>query len=290
MCLAESSFRSETVDGGTAVAKSLLNGAAKRETDAIEVARDTGLMLAELFADFGKGLFLGVVQAQALVIARIEGGESGLQRADEKCDVAFAMRVGRLDRDRSGQMRSAGVRILVVERLEAAVFADRINVPLGQHGAKPGLERAAAVEITEKRVFPAGAFRKSIEFGEEGVGEFASLRGGGAASKNSRRCGTQIAAILRDEMLPRGFRILETGSGERKIFEMQGAEILVELFLGETAAGEAFLSTALKGGRKTFSRQPPTRGVRLGIEPLGRGGGSCASVNLAKASGSGLGG
>src|SRR5690242_12125215 len=198
------------------------------------------------------------------------------------------MRVGRLDGDRSGQMRSAGVRILIVEGFEAAVFADGVDVTLGQHGAKPGFERAAAVEITEKGVFPAGAFRKSIEFGEEGVGEFASLRGGGAAAENSGRGGAQIAAILRDEMLPSGFRILEAGSGERKVFEMQGAEILLELFLRETATGEPFLSTALKGGRKPFSRQRPTRGVRLGIEPLGRGGGSCASVNLANASGSGL--
>jgi hypothetical protein len=258
LCFAESGLRGETVDGGAAIAKSVLNGAAKGETDAIEIARDTGFMLAELFADFGEGLFLGVVQAQALVIAGIEGGESGLQRANEKCDVAFAMRVGGLDADWRGQMRSAGVRILVVERFEAAALSNGVNVPLRQHGAKPGFERAATVEVTEKRAFAAGAFRKSIEFGEEGVGEFASFRGGGAAAENSGCGGPQIAAIRGDEMLPSGFGIFEAGSGECKIFEMQGAEIVIELFLSETAAGEPFLGTALEGGRKTLLRQPPT--------------------------------
>ena len=48
-------------------------------------------MFTEMLANFGKGLLLCVIKAQTLFIAGIESGESGVQSADEKGDVAIAM-------------------------------------------------------------------------------------------------------------------------------------------------------------------------------------------------------
>jgi hypothetical protein len=81
--VAEAEFSGETVGGGTAVAKSFLDRAAKRETDAIEIARDTGFVFGQLLADFGESLLLGIVKAKALLITGIESGDGGLQGTDK---------------------------------------------------------------------------------------------------------------------------------------------------------------------------------------------------------------
>ncbi len=53
---------------------------------------------------------------------------------------------------------------------------------------------------------------------------------------------------------------------------MQGAEILVDFFWGEVAAGEPFLRAALEGSRKSLARESPARGFRLREEPVELGG------------------
>lgn len=123
-------------------------------------------MFAELFADFGESLFLGVVQAQPLLVARIEACERGLQGADEKRVVTFAVRIG----DGSGNARhilkSGTFWLVAIERFKAAASADAINVTLSENGAKPGFQRAAAVEITEEGALAAMAIFEAIEFRE----------------------------------------------------------------------------------------------------------------------------
>ena len=93
--LAEAEFGGKTVDRGATVAKSFFDGAAKRETDTIQIARDAGFVLAELSADFGQRLLLRVIKAQTLLIARIECGDSRLQCTNEKSGVAGAIGIGR---------------------------------------------------------------------------------------------------------------------------------------------------------------------------------------------------
>jgi hypothetical protein len=179
--IAEAKFGSEAVDGGTTVAKSFFDGAPENEADAIEIARDAGFVLAELSADFGEGLLVRVIQTQALFIAGIESGESGLQRADEKGAVAFTIGIGRLNgngvREFLDGLRAGRFCLIVFEGFEAAPCADGIDVALSQNSAKPSLERAAPVEITEERAFAASAVGEAVEFSKEGIGEFAGVRG-----------------------------------------------------------------------------------------------------------------
>ena len=59
--------------------------------DAVQIARDAGFVFAELAADLGEGLLIGVIQAEALGVARVEKRERGVQRAGEQGDVAFAV-------------------------------------------------------------------------------------------------------------------------------------------------------------------------------------------------------
>ena len=170
MRFAEAEFGGETIGGGAAVAQSFFDGAAKGEADAIEVARDAGFVFGELPADFGEGLLLGIIEAKALLIAGIESGKGCLQSADEKSGVAFAMRIGGLNRNglRNFVRRMPIGRfcVAIIERFKAAAGADGVNVSLGENGAKPGLERAAAVEITEERTLAARAICKAVEFSE----------------------------------------------------------------------------------------------------------------------------
>jgi hypothetical protein len=76
--VAEGAFGRETVGGRAACAENFFDGTTECEADAIEIARDAGLVFRELTADFCEGLLFGVVEAEALFVARIEGVKSGL--------------------------------------------------------------------------------------------------------------------------------------------------------------------------------------------------------------------
>src|SRR5271163_4156832 len=133
-------------------------------------------MLADLPADLGEGLFFGIVKAEALFIARIESRESGLQGAHKKRGVPFAIGISRLNGNGGRNFMRGGFCLVVIEGFEAAPRTDGVNVTLGENGAKPGFERAAAVEVTEKRALATGALREPIEFGEKRVSEIAGFR------------------------------------------------------------------------------------------------------------------
>src|ERR1700685_4233094 len=49
---------------------------------------------AEFAADGGERLLVGVVEAEALAVARIERVESSVERVGEQCEVTRAMRIG----------------------------------------------------------------------------------------------------------------------------------------------------------------------------------------------------
>ena len=164
MRVAEARISGGAIGCGTAIAKSLFDGAAQSETNAIQIARDAGLMLTEMLANFGESLLLGVVQAQTLFIARIKACESSLQCSDEKRVVALAVRVSDRSRNaRQNLLSSAALAIIAIKRFEAAAGADGIDVALSENGAEPGFQRAAAVEIAEKGTFAAVAIFEAIE-------------------------------------------------------------------------------------------------------------------------------
>ncbi len=270
--VAESVIRGRAISGGTAMAKSFFDSAAQDEANAVQIARDAGLMLAELPANFGESLLLGVVQTQTLFIARIESRESRVQRADDKRDVALAVRVSGRSGNTHQILSSAALRLIAIERFEAATGADGINVALGENGAEPGFQRAAAMEIAEEGAFAAVALLQPVEFGKERIREFRSLRRSGAAAQNRSSGGAQIAAIGAEEMLPRGFAIFDASGGKSQILEVQRGEIILEFLRGQTSACQDLLRAALERRGKACLREIPARGFGLGVEPFEFGG------------------
>jgi hypothetical protein len=142
-----------------------LDRGAEFAADAIEIARDAGFVFAEFAADVREGLLVGVIEAEALAVARVEGVERFVEGVGEKREIAGAMGVGGGVVGRVGE-RGGGVngsdafpkwnsvvgrirRGLIFDLDEAARRAHGIDVALCEHGAEPGFERAAAVEIAE---------------------------------------------------------------------------------------------------------------------------------------------
>jgi hypothetical protein len=83
-------------------AQSGLDGGAQFAADAIEIARDARFVFAEFAADVGEGLLVGVVEAEALAVARIERVEGFVEGVGEECEIARAVGVG------SGVVRRVG--------------------------------------------------------------------------------------------------------------------------------------------------------------------------------------
>jgi hypothetical protein len=268
--VAEAEFGGKAVGGRTAVAKRFFNRAAKRNTDAIEIAGNTGFVFRELAANLGESLLFGIVQTQALSIARVERGDGGLQGADKESGVAFAMRVSGLHGSGVGnflkRVSVRRLRVIGIERLKATAGANCVDVALGENGTEPGSEGAAAVEIAKEGAFSARAVRKSVEFSEERIRQIAGFRRCRAAAENGGSGSAKIGSVGADEMVPRGLAIFHAGGGEGEIFQMEGGEILVDFFGSEVSADQPFLRTALERGRESFEGQTPAVCLGLGVK------------------------
>ena len=68
------------IRGEAARAQQSFDSGAQRAADALQVARDTGFVFAELAAYFREGELIRVIEPQAFAVAGIEHVESGLQR------------------------------------------------------------------------------------------------------------------------------------------------------------------------------------------------------------------
>jgi hypothetical protein len=136
-------------------------------------------------------------------------------------------------------------------------------VALRENRAEPGLQRTAPVKIAEQRAFAAGAVHKPVELGKEGVGEIAGRRRTGAAPKNSCGSRAQIAAILADKVFPGRFAVFKASGGQGEIFDMQGSEVVIQLFRRGRFRGEALFGAAVKSSREFFGRKTPTVGPGL---------------------------
>src|SRR5258708_31266916 len=142
-----------------AFAKGLLSVLTQVGGGALEIGRNAGFVLAQFAADLRQGLLRGVVQTQALFVARVEKTESAFQGAVEEGDEFGSMRIP--ERLRTGAAYVArcgklcrgqrGVAVRAVEIGEATARADGGDVPLSEDRAQPRLERASPAKITAQR-------------------------------------------------------------------------------------------------------------------------------------------
>ena len=153
LLFAEAGLQREAVHGGAAPAQRRFDIATKIAADAVEIAGDAGLVFTEGAADFGESLLLGVVKAKPLTVASIEGSQGKIESSSEQSYVARTVRVGeRLAARGDGMdLRYALRAIVVIEFGESPVGANGVDMALGEDGAEPSLQGAAAVEIAEER-------------------------------------------------------------------------------------------------------------------------------------------
>ncbi len=154
------------------LAQGFFHVAAQLVPDALEVARDAGLVFSQGAADLGESLLLGVIQTQALMVAGMEQAQGDCQHAREQGNVALAMRVGRKweVRDAGWDLRRpVSTGILAVELGKAAAGADGVHVALRENGAQPSPERAAPMEISKQGEVAAFSFAQAIQVCEEGI-------------------------------------------------------------------------------------------------------------------------
>jgi len=98
-----------------------------------------------------------------------------------------------------------------------------VNVALGERGAKPAHERAAAGVAGERRTANARALGEAEELGVEGVGEiFAERRGAGDGDGGLAQWGAEAS----EELLPGGFAAEGAGLGESEIGDLERAKKL----------------------------------------------------------------
>jgi hypothetical protein len=156
--------------------------------------------------------------------------------------------------------------VAVIERFETAAGADGVDVALGENGAEPGLERAAAVKIAEEGALAARTIGETVKLGKERVGKFAGFGGSGASTENGGSSGAKVGAIGGDEIFPRGLAIFHASGGQGQILKMKRGEIFVEFFGRETPASEAFLRAAFEGRSESIEREPPAITLRFFVK------------------------
>src|ERR1700682_3424415 len=182
------------------------------------------------------------------------------------------MRIAGLHPRSEQRLRPFIASFALAKLLEAPARADGINVPLGKNGAEPGLQRTASMEVTEKRPFRALAARQTVQLRKKGIRKITGIRGTRFAAKNRSGGGSQVSAILIEKMLPGHLASFGAGGGQGQIFEMQRAQIVLELLRCHRSGCQGLLCAALERGRKSFPRNSPAACLRLGVEPLQKGG------------------
>ena len=224
---------------------------AKDAANAIEVAGDAGFVFAQSAANGGESVILEVVGTKALRVARIKASERGLEGATEEGLVAIAMRVcGRSGGDQLGN-GIFGLR-LAIDINKAAGGADGVNMALGENGAKPGLQRAAAMKIAEEGAIGAAAIGDSIEVGEERIGQVASFGRIGGTAENGGSRGAEIRPIGGDEVFPGGFGAFGASASESEILEMKAGKEVFELVRVGRRLGKMLGDDAVEGGAESF--------------------------------------
>src|SRR5260370_1210330 len=139
------------------------------------------------------------------------------------------MRIAGLYLRSQRRLRPSIASLALAKFLEAPTRADGINVPLGKNGTEPGLQGAAPMEVTEERTFRVLAAGQTIQLRKQGIREITGFRGTPFAAKNRGRRGAQVSAVLREKMLPGRLASFGASGRQSQVFEMQRAQIVLEL-------------------------------------------------------------
>ena len=216
-------------------------------------------MLAERPPDLGKRQALGMVAGEPQSISRFKALYSGGQRAayqfEETCPFGWA--AFRPVRERCNRL------LFSVDRFETPCSAETIDVPLSKHGAEPGRQRAAAVEVAEERSPLAVPLGHSKKVSIQSVGRFA----GGTGLVDGVRRSIKDRPMLADELFPGGFISIGARDGEGDVAEVESRGVT---FSGpcRRAVRKGVRDAGLQRRGESIVRHAPSAGVRFLVEPL----------------------
>src|ERR1700676_3848090 len=176
------------------------------------------------------------------------------------------VRVAQLGSGRGWRGGYRGVPIGAVDIGEAAAGTDGIDVALRQYGAQPSLQRASPVEIAEQGR-AVGALAQAVQVGEKGVCQLAGSWRVRRAAENGAGCGAQVAAKIRDEMIPRVGTAFGASARKSEILQMQSRKVCFDLSGSRRFCAKMFRGTEFEGGGKLVALESP-----------GRGGGICKQL------------
>src|SRR5438046_898555 len=151
------------------------------------------------------------------------------------------MRIDGLKRRSERSFRLSVARFVLAKVLEAPAGANGVNMPLGKDGAEPGFQRAASVEVAKERTLRAFAIRQTVQLRKEGICKIAGLGRTHAAAKNCGCGSAQVGAVGSEKMFPGGLAPIGASGGQRKIFELQRAQIFLELLRRYRSWGQRLL-------------------------------------------------
>src|SRR5713101_905541 len=221
--------------------------------------RDAGFVFAEFAADLSQGLLLGVIQAEAFLVARVEQTESDLNRARKQRQIPFAMRIWSWLRAGSVDGTSVlhGAARIVGQLRQAGAGADGVHMALREDRTKPGLQRTASVEIAEERALRALSFGQPVQFREKRVRQFAGVRRSCRTAKNRPGRGSKVLLICRNEVFPGRNPAFRASAGKRKILHVQCGKVIFQPAGSRGSAGKKPRYTPSKRGRKLVRRKAP---------------------------------
>lgn len=262
---AQGFFRGSPAEAaGLEVAEKLL---AEVSGEALELAADGGFVDVEEAGDLEQRLLVEEVGGEKEAVVGGEGFEGAGDGVGEAGEFGGDGRGGC-----SGRSGVEGVGIL--ERSFAVGAAVVVDVTLGESGAQPAEEGAAAGVGGEWGIAAADALGEAEEFGVEGVGEVAAESGGSADGDGGLG---EWSLVEAEEALPGGFAAKRAGLGEGEIGEAEGAVeggLLREVCM--RARGQAvvvFGADGGKGGSELFASEGAGFGAGGEEELLNESGG-----------------
>src|SRR5260370_42324017 len=124
------------------------------------------------------------------------------------------------------------------------------------------------MKVAEERPLCSFATGQTVQLRKKGIRQITSFRGTRRATKDRRCRGTQVSAVGAKKMLPGGLDSLCASNGQSQIFEMQCAEIILELLRSHRSGCQGLPGAELERGGESFPKNLPAACLRLGVEPL----------------------
>src|SRR6266851_5536733 len=124
------------------------------------------------------------------------------------------------------------------------------------------------MKVAKERPLCSFATGQTVQLRKKGIRQITSFRGTRRATKDRGRRRAQVSAISAEKMLPGGLVPIDTGGGQSQVLQMQCAQIVLEFLRSERSRCQGFLRATLERGGESFTKNLPTAGLRLGVEPL----------------------